>query len=80
VLLGACPLVDGTTWFAAALRPHPDPLWEAAFTGFEATVYRPAADRVPLRAGTFRWVGAAGSGGTALDAIAERVARFEATL
>jgi hypothetical protein len=72
--------VDGTTWFAAALRPHPDPLWAAAFTAFEAAVYRPAPGRVPLRAGTFRWVGAAGSGGTTLDGLAERVARFEATL
>jgi hypothetical protein len=69
--------VDGTSWFVARVHPLIDPWWELAFRAFESSVYRPAADRPALRAGTFRWVGSPASAGTVLPAAQERIHRFE---
>jgi hypothetical protein len=79
-LVSSCPLADGTRAFVAAVGPTPDPLWEAAFTRFEAYAYQASKTRVPLAQGTFRWCAGTGSEDEVLDAAARRVEQFAASI
>jgi hypothetical protein len=78
-LVTSFPLMDGRRSFVAAVHTHAEPLWELSFERFERAVYRDD-DRIPLRAGAFRWVAEAGSDDTMIDALSGRIERFEATL
>jgi hypothetical protein len=74
------PLADGRRVHVARVLKTADPVWAAAFAQFESFAYQPSPDRVPLRAGVFRWVAPAGAEREMLPAMGARVERFEASL
>lgn len=69
-------LCGGATHFVARLEPLPDAWWDEAFAQFEAYVYLPSPDRVPLRHGTFTATAPAGEVAARVADLDARVQRF----
>lgn len=70
-------LRSGRTAFVAHITPTPSVAWELAFRDFETFAYLPAPDRVPLRHGTFRWIGPPAPASSVSDALMQRIGHFE---
>ena len=81
VALHACrALHDGSAHYTASLDPVPTLHWERGFRAFEAMLYTPSADRLPLEHGLFTWTDAPGTFDVVAASLQRRVHYFEQSL
>jgi hypothetical protein len=75
-LVSAWALDNGAVRYIGEVQPFPSLLLERAFNEFEATVFQPSAQRIPLRHGVFVFTALPAARDTTLELLRQRLATF----